>query len=193
MRVNYDIDRDVFASISQLTVGEFKNLLLRSSAGRDRPAGPRADRASWPPPWPRFATCTSWCCSPRRCRAPAAPAPRWARPARWPRACSPTIRPTTCAASRLLVYWGLSLGSGDALIGINPAVDTVENVDVAVAAPRQVAAGHRRADANLRARPHQDATGLPGARSAGRDPVSKPGRHRGHADRRVRRHGRAAR
>src|SRR5262249_31045368 len=28
----------------------------------------------------------------------------------------------------LLVYWGLSLGSGDALLGINPAVDTVENV-----------------------------------------------------------------
>src|SRR5205814_1322119 len=25
-------------------------------------------------------------------------------------------------------YWGLSLGSGDALIGVNPAVDTVENV-----------------------------------------------------------------
>jgi len=28
----------------------------------------------------------------------------------------------------LLVYWGLSLGAGDALIGLNPAVDTVENV-----------------------------------------------------------------
>src|SRR6478609_3510179 len=29
MRVNYDIDREVFDSISKLTVGEFKNLLLR--------------------------------------------------------------------------------------------------------------------------------------------------------------------
>ncbi|MFI4980663.1 MAG: ethanolamine ammonia-lyase subunit EutB, partial [Nevskiales bacterium] len=28
----------------------------------------------------------------------------------------------------LLVYWGLSLGSGDALIGVNPAIDSVENV-----------------------------------------------------------------
>src|SRR5438270_13554151 len=28
----------------------------------------------------------------------------------------------------LLCYWGLSLGAGDALIGLNPAVDTVENV-----------------------------------------------------------------
>src|SRR5262249_20180549 len=27
-----------------------------------------------------------------------------------------------------LCYWGLSLGSGDALIGVNPAVDTVDNV-----------------------------------------------------------------
>jgi ethanolamine ammonia-lyase large subunit len=28
----------------------------------------------------------------------------------------------------LLCYWGLSLGAGDALIGVNPAVDTLENV-----------------------------------------------------------------
>lgn len=28
----------------------------------------------------------------------------------------------------LLFYWGLSLGAGDALIGLNPAVDTVENI-----------------------------------------------------------------
>jgi ethanolamine ammonia-lyase large subunit len=28
----------------------------------------------------------------------------------------------------LLVYWGLSLGAGDALIGLNPAIDTVDNV-----------------------------------------------------------------
>jgi ethanolamine ammonia-lyase large subunit len=29
----------------------------------------------------------------------------------------------------LLVHWGLSLGSGDALWGVNPAVDTVDNVE----------------------------------------------------------------
>src|SRR5690606_40876908 len=28
----------------------------------------------------------------------------------------------------LLVYTGLSLGSGDALIGLNPAIDTVDNI-----------------------------------------------------------------
>src|SRR5207237_6627542 len=28
----------------------------------------------------------------------------------------------------LLCYWGLSLGAGDALIGVNPAVDTVDHV-----------------------------------------------------------------
>ena len=31
-------------------------------------------------------------------------------------------------AMTLLIYWGLSLGSGDALIGLNPAIDTVENI-----------------------------------------------------------------
>ena len=29
----------------------------------------------------------------------------------------------------LLCYWGLSLGAGDAILGVNPAIDTVENVD----------------------------------------------------------------
>src|SRR5207244_3617117 len=28
----------------------------------------------------------------------------------------------------LLCYWGLALGSGDALIGVNPAIDSVSNV-----------------------------------------------------------------
>src|SRR5262249_17191900 len=28
----------------------------------------------------------------------------------------------------LLCYWGLSMGSGDALIGVNPAIDTVDNI-----------------------------------------------------------------
>ena len=32
----------------------------------------------------------------------------------------------------LLVYWGLSLGAGDALIGLNPAVDSVANVSAAL-------------------------------------------------------------
>ena len=39
--------------------------------------------------------------------------------------------------SRCSCYWGLSLGAGDALIGVNPAVDTVENVSRLLAAPRQ--------------------------------------------------------
>ncbi len=33
----------------------------------------------------------------------------------------------------LLVYWGLSLGAGDALIGVNPAIDTVESVSATLA------------------------------------------------------------
>jgi ethanolamine ammonia-lyase large subunit len=33
----------------------------------------------------------------------------------------------------LLVYWGLSLGTGDALIGLNPAIDTVDNVSALLA------------------------------------------------------------
>ena len=32
-----------------------------------------------------------------------------------------------------MVYWGLALGSGDALIGVNPAIDTVESVSATLA------------------------------------------------------------
>jgi ethanolamine ammonia-lyase large subunit len=41
----------------------------------------------------------------------------------------PTDDPRSIA---LLVAWGLSLASGDALIGLNPAVDTIDNVEAAL-------------------------------------------------------------
>src|SRR5438045_2909628 len=42
--------------------------------------------------------------------------------------CQPNHPTDDLRGITLLVYWGFSLGSGDALIGVNPAVDTVENV-----------------------------------------------------------------
>ncbi len=59
---------------------------------------------------------------PRSSRASATPS---ACPARWPCACSPTIRPTTCAGITASIVDGLMYGCGDAVIGINPASDSV--------------------------------------------------------------------
>ena len=64
-----------------------------------------------------------------------------------------------------LTYCGLALGAGDALIGVNPAVDTVENVNALLRlldSLREV----RCADANLCAGPHQDPVGVSRTRRA---------------------------
>ena len=92
----------------------------------------------------------------------------------------------------LLIYWGLSLGAGDALIGLNPAIDTVENVSALLTqidkvrrrtgAPTQICVlSHIKTQLACLER------GAPVE-----DHVPEPGRHRKHADQRVRHDGRPA-
>jgi ethanolamine ammonia-lyase large subunit len=129
MRVNYDVDRDVFDSISQLTIGEFKNLLLRSSPDEIAPLGRGLTGV--------MAAAVAKICDVHELVLLAQKMPRTSR-ARTTLGAAGTLasrlqpnHPTDdLGGVSLLVYWGLSLASGDALIGINPAVDTVENVDV---------------------------------------------------------------
>jgi ethanolamine ammonia-lyase large subunit len=147
MRVNYDINRDIFASIAMLTVGELKNLLLQSPAGEIAPLGRGLTGV--------MAAALTKICDVHELVLLAQKMPRTSH-------ARTTLGGAGTLASRLqpnhptdelrgvslLVYWGLSLASGDALIGINPAVDTVENVDVllrhldklrlAVGAPTQI-------------------------------------------------------
>jgi ethanolamine ammonia-lyase large subunit len=129
MRVNYDVDREVFDSISKLTVGELKNLLLRRPADEIAPLGRGLTGV--------MAAALAKICDVHELVLLAKKIPRTSR-------ARTTLGTAGTLASRLqpnhptddlrgvsmLVYWGLSLASGDALIGINPAVDTVDNVDV---------------------------------------------------------------
>lgn len=129
MRVNYDVDRKVFDSIAKLSVGELKNLLLRSPANEIAPLGRGLTGV--------MAAALAKICDVHELVLLAQKMPRTSR-------ARTTLGAVGTLASRLqpnhptddlrgvslLVYWGLSLASGDALIGINPAVDTVENVDV---------------------------------------------------------------
>ncbi len=129
MRVNYDVDREVYDSIAKLTVGELKNLMLRSSPDEIAPFGRGLTGV--------MAAAVAKICDVHELVLLAQKMPRTSR-ARTTLGADGTLasrlqpnHPTDdLGGVSLLVYWGLSLASGDALIGINPAVDTVENVDV---------------------------------------------------------------
>lgn len=130
-RVNYDVDRATFSNLAQLTVGEFKNRLLRESSESILPLG-----AGLTGP---MAAAVAKICDVHELIYLATKLPRTSR-------ARTTLGLRGTLASRLqpnhptddprgialLVAWGLSLGAGDALIGLNPAIDTVDNVATAL-------------------------------------------------------------
>lgn len=127
MRVNYDIDRAAFARIAPLTVGEFKNHLLRSPADQVQAIGQALTGV--------MAAAVAKLCDVHELVLLAR---KFTRPTRartllgQPGTLSSRLQPNHPTDDprgvTLLCYWGLSIGAGDALIGLNPAVDTVENV-----------------------------------------------------------------
>ena len=143
MRVNYDVDREVYGEIAGLTFGELKNRLL--AAG-----GPEATRLGRGLTGVAAAAVAKLCdvhelilvarriVNSTRARtllgAPGTLASRL-------QPNHPTDDPRGIA---LLCYWGLSLAAGDALIGVNPAIDTVESVSAVL---RQLDAIRRRTGA----------------------------------------------
>jgi ethanolamine ammonia-lyase large subunit len=128
MRVNYDIDHDVFAKIAKLTLGELKDHLLRATTQQILPLA----RGLTGP----MAAALAKICDVHELVLLAQKMPRTSR-ARTTLGLGGTLasrlqpnHPTDdLRGVTLLVYWGLSLGAGDALVGVNPAIDTVENVE----------------------------------------------------------------
>jgi ethanolamine ammonia-lyase large subunit len=127
MRVNYDIDRPAFASVCGLTVGELKDKLLRvpgqeiSRIGRGL-TGP-------------IAAALAKLCDVHELILIARKVSRPSKARTWlgaPGTLSSRLQPNhptdDLRCITLLCYWGFSVGAGDALIGVNPAVDTVDNV-----------------------------------------------------------------
>jgi ethanolamine ammonia-lyase large subunit len=130
-RVNYDIDRTAFSAIARMTVGDFKNHLLREPRRAILPLG-----AALTGP---MAAAVAKICDVHELVYLARKLPRTSR------ARTTLGRPGTLASRlqpnhptddprsiALLVAWGLSLAAGDALIGLNPAVDTIDNVTAAI-------------------------------------------------------------
>ena len=73
---------------------------------------------------------------------------------------------------------GLLFGCGDAVIGVNPATESVETVAAILRGLDRLIDGLRRPDAGLLPGPHHHAARVPGARRAGRSAVPVDRRHR---------------
>jgi ethanolamine ammonia-lyase large subunit len=127
MRVNYDVDPGVYAEIAPLTCGQLKDRLLVGD-------GAEAVRLG------RGLTGVTAAAVAKLCDVHelVLVARRIANPTRARTLLGargtlssrlqpnhPTDDPRGIA---LLTWWGLSLAAGDALIGVNPAIDTVDNV-----------------------------------------------------------------
>src|ERR1051326_3701273 len=127
MRVNYQIDGEVFSSIAAMTVGELKNHLLRASGadvkriGRGLTGAMAAAVAKLCDVHELIFIARKLSCVTRARTVLGTAGTLSSR-------LQPNHPTDDLRGITLLVYWGLSLGSGDALIGINPAVDTVDNV-----------------------------------------------------------------
>ena len=127
MRVNYDVDQEIHREIAPLTFGQLKDRLLAAT-------GAEAVRLG------RGLTGVTAAAVAKLCdiHELILVARRIANPTRARTLLGargtlssrlqpnhPTDDPRGIA---LLTWWGLSMAAGDALIGVNPAIDTVENV-----------------------------------------------------------------
>ncbi|XBG30599.1 ethanolamine ammonia-lyase subunit EutB [Pseudomonas sp. 13.2] len=121
-------DAQAFAPVSHLTVGGLRDWLLSEEANEDslRALAPGLTR-KWPLPCRRSCACRTWCWWRRKSAwSPGSAAP-WAcgRLSTRLQPNHPTDEPAGIAAS---ILDGLLYGNGDAMIGINPATDSIASI-----------------------------------------------------------------
>lgn len=129
MRVNYQIDRAVFSEIAHLSLGELKDRLLAAKGAEIRRIGTALTGV--------VAAALAKLCDVHELvllakRLKNGAAARARTQVGLPGTLSSRLQPNhptdNLSGISLLVYTGLSLGAGDALIGLNPAIDTVDNI-----------------------------------------------------------------
>jgi ethanolamine ammonia-lyase large subunit len=129
MRVNYDIDHVLFAEIANYTLGELKDHLLRSNGTRIRKIG-TALTGVMVAALTKLLDVHELILLAKKLKNGAS------GKARTVVGLSGTLssrlqpnHPTdSLSGMTMLLYTGLSMGSGDAILGLNPAIDTVANV-----------------------------------------------------------------
>ncbi|WP_433932113.1 ethanolamine ammonia-lyase subunit EutB [Sorangium cellulosum] len=125
MRVNYDIDRDAFAPIASLRLGELKDQLLRAPGAEVARVGGALTGV--------MAAALAKLCDvhelvylARKISRPTRARTLLGAPGTLASRLQPNHPTDDLRGITLLLYWGLSLGAGDALLGVNPAAGTVE-------------------------------------------------------------------
>jgi ethanolamine ammonia-lyase large subunit len=143
MRINYDIDRETFARIAGMTVGDLKDHLLRSPGTEVKRIG-KALTGVMAAAVAKLCDVHELILIARKINHPTKARTLLGQPGTLSSRTQPNHPADDPRGVTLLVYWGLALGSGDALIGLNPAVDTVDNVSALL---RQLDRARRRAGA----------------------------------------------
>ncbi|MEA2177416.1 MAG: ethanolamine ammonia-lyase large subunit [Solirubrobacteraceae bacterium] len=127
MRVNYDVDQAVRAELEDLTVGELKERLLRCP-----PAGARRIGAGltgvMAAAVAKVMDVHELILVARKLKRPTKARTEIGRAGTLSSRLQPNHPTDDLDAVALLVHQGLSIGAGDCLIGVNPAIDTAENV-----------------------------------------------------------------
>jgi ethanolamine ammonia-lyase large subunit len=127
MRVNYAIDTDAFGTIAKMTVGELKDHLLRSPGAEIQRIG-RGVTGVMAAAVAKLCDVHELSFIARKIHRPTKARTTLGLPGTLSSRCQPNHPSDDLRGIALLVYWGLAMGSGDALIGLNPAIDTVENI-----------------------------------------------------------------
>ncbi len=129
MRVNYDIDHAVFAEIAHLTLGELKDTLLQSNSVRIRQIGSGLTGVM-------VAALTKlldvheliFLAKKLKNGASARARTVIGLQGTLSSRLQPNHPTDSLSGITMLLYTGLSMGSGDAILGLNPAIDNVANI-----------------------------------------------------------------
>ncbi len=127
MRVNYDIDLDVFNDLADRTLGDVKDSILKSKPGGAKRIG-SALTGVMAAALAKLMDVHELVFAAKKLKRSATARTTVGGPGTLSSRLQPNHPTDDLSAVTLLIYTGLSLGSGDALLGLNPAIDTVDNI-----------------------------------------------------------------
>jgi ethanolamine ammonia-lyase large subunit len=127
MRVNYDIDMAMFERLRGLTLGQLKDRLLECSGEEAAEIG-AALTGVMAAALAKLMDAHELILAARKIQRTSKARTTLGLPGTLSSRLQPNHPVDDLRGVTLLIYAGFALGAGDALIGLNPAVDTVENV-----------------------------------------------------------------